>query len=191
MNNLEKRNILKSWCLRVLMAGIPLAFLVMLPEEIPFRIDVMRGVLMCLVVYILVYPAFSKAVRHTLLPKGIRYALTWCALCPLLWAAIAAVDLFYLQEMTLAVAFFVIVLFLIGFWFFVEVLLDQSKQQKKQRRSDSNEQYLTGASETSLFLTDSEQEHKTRITTFFNVLLWTSGLGVTWFWVCFVLTFFM
>jgi len=156
MNNLEKRNILKSWCLRVLMAGIPLAFLVILPETIPFRIDVLRGVLMCLAVSILVYPAFSKAVRHTFLPKGIRYTLAWCTLCPLLWAAIAAVDLFYLQEMTLATAFFVIVLFLAVFWLLFEASLLLTQKQLSLRK-----QYPTDgtASEISPFLTDSQEEN--------------------------------
>jgi hypothetical protein len=125
-------NLISSWWKRFLVAGFLIIFMLMLPEDMPFRVDVLRGALMGLAVSIVIYPAFSKAVQHTFLPKGIRYALAWCALCPLLWATIAAVDLFYLQEITLAVAFFVIVLFLSVLWLLFEVSLLQSKQPEWQ-----------------------------------------------------------
>lgn len=158
MNNLEKRNILKSWCLRSLLAAIPFSLVIMLPETIPFRIDVMRGVLMCLAISILVCPAFSKIRRCSFVSKRMGSALSFLLAAPTLCSVIAMTELFYLQYLSLAAWFFLILLFLIGLWFLVEILLDQSKQQKKQGRSDPNEQHPTGASETSPFLTDSEQE---------------------------------
>lgn len=153
MPSLEKKTLLTSWCLRFLFAGLTFMGMVLLPEEMPFRADILRDALMGLAVSMVVYPAFSKVVSYPFLTKGMRYVLAWCALCPLLWATIAAVDLFYLQKIILAVAFFVIVLFLTVLWLLCEVALLLTRQPEQL---SLHKRYLQDAltSETSLLFTD-------------------------------------
>lgn len=61
----EKRNILKSWCLRILMAGILLTLTNILWEEPKLLLDCVRDYLAAIAVSILIYPGFAKVIRFS------------------------------------------------------------------------------------------------------------------------------
>ncbi len=112
-----------SWRKRFLLAWFPLTAMMMLPEEMPFRVDFLRYALMCLAVSIFVYPAFVKVNQCSFFTKRMSAVLSFLFASPTLLSAIAAVDLFYLDEITLAVAVFGISLFLTFFWLLFEAAL--------------------------------------------------------------------
>lgn len=136
-------NLISSWWKRFLVAGFLIIFMLILPEDMPFRVDVLRGALMGLAVSIVIYPAFSKAVQDEFLSKKMPYALAYCLMSPLLFSTIAAVDLFYLEEITLAVAFFVIALCLTFFWLLFEVALLHTRQPEWQQQLNPHKRYPT------------------------------------------------
>lgn len=118
----------KSRRKRFLLAWFPLTAMMMFPEEMPFRVDVLRGALMCLAVSIFVYPAFVKVNQCSFFTKRMGAVLSFLLASPTLLSAIAAVDLFYLDDIILAFAFFGISLFLTFFWLLFEAALLLTRQ---------------------------------------------------------------
>ena len=128
--------LLKSWCLRLALAGVPLMLMGILWKEQRLLLGWLRDDLAAIAVSILIYPAFAKVIRLFSMTKTRIPMACLLAISPFLLSCFVSRTL-YQQQFIQAASLFLIVLFLLVLWFLIEVVIDQNKPPEK---GDSQEQ---------------------------------------------------